>query len=108
MTLQNDMTIEGKATFNVGSAFYNPNAETVRDLAILAAAVYRCDRGHLRVLDAMAGCGVRSLRYVLESQADFVWANDSNSDIQTVLRENLARSLKAEQYQISDRDAIRV
>ncbi|MER3431920.1 MAG: tRNA (guanine-N1)-methyltransferase [Leptolyngbya sp. ERB_1_1] len=102
------MTIEGKATFNVGSAFYNPNAETVRDLAILAAAVYRCDRGHLRVLDAMAGCGVRSLRYVLESQADFVWANDSNSDIQTVLRENLARSLKAEQYQISDRDAIRV
>jgi len=102
------MTIEGKATFNTGSAFYNPNAETVRDLAVLAAAVYRRDRGRLRVLDAMAGCGVRSLRYVLESQADFVWSNDSNSDIQTVLRSNLARSLKVEQYQISDQDAIRV
>ncbi|MBW4442754.1 MAG: tRNA (guanine-N1)-methyltransferase [Plectolyngbya sp. WJT66-NPBG17] len=102
------MTIEGKATFAIGSAFYNPDAEIVRDLAVLAAAVDRRDRGSLRVLDAMAGCGVRSLRYVLESQADFVWANDSNSDIQTVLQENLTRSLNAEQYQISDRDAIRV
>ncbi len=102
------MTIEGKATFNIGSAFYNPKAEIVRDLAVLAAAVYRRDRGTLRVLDAMAGCGVRSLRYVLESQADFVWANDSNSDIQNVLRENLARWLKPDQYKVSDRDAIRV
>lgn len=102
------MTIEGKATFNIGSAFYNPNAETVRDLAVLLAAVYRQHHGHLRVLDAMAGCGVRSLRYVLESQADFVWANDSNSDIQAVLSENLARSLRSEQYRVSDRDAIRV
>lgn len=102
------MTIEGKATFTIGSAFYNPNAETVRDLAVLAAAVYRRDRRQLRILDAMAGCGVRSLRYVLESQADFVWANDSNSDIQAVLSENLAQSLKTEQYQVSDRDAIRV
>lgn len=101
------MTIEGKATFTIGSAFYNPNAETVRDLAVLAAAVYRRDRGSLRVLDAMAGCGVRSLRYAIESQADFVCANDSNPDIQAVLRENLAQ-LSPERYQISDRDAIRV
>lgn len=101
------MTIEGKATFNIGSAFYNPKAETVRDLAVLAAAIYRRDRGSLRVLDAMAGCGVRSLRYALESEADFVWANDSNTDIQTVLSENLAQ-LSPKQYQISDRDAIRV
>lgn len=99
--------LEGKATFEVGSAFYNPKAEMVRDLAILAAAIYRRDRGHLRVLDAMAGCGVRSLRYTLESQADFVWANDSNSDIQDILHQNLAQ-LKSTQYRISDRDAIRV
>lgn len=102
------MTIEGKAKFNIGSAFYNPNAETVRDLAVLAAAVYRRNHGRLRVLDAMAGCGVRSLRYVLESEADFVWANDSNSDIQTALQENLSNALNGKQYRISDRDAIRV
>jgi tRNA (guanine26-N2/guanine27-N2)-dimethyltransferase len=102
------MTIEGKAKFNIGSAFYNPNAETVRDLAVLAATVYRRNHGHLRVLDAMAGCGVRSLRYVLESEADFVWANDSNSDIQAVLSENLSNALKIEQHRVSDRDAIRV
>jgi tRNA (guanine26-N2/guanine27-N2)-dimethyltransferase len=101
------MTIEGKATFEIGSAFFNPKAETARDLAILAAAVYRRDRGNLRVLDAMAGCGVRSLRYALESNADFVWANDSNSDIREVLKSNLAQ-LDAERYQLSDRDAIRV
>lgn len=97
---------EGKATFQVGKAFYNPQAEVVRDLGVLAAAVYRHDRGRLRVLETMAGCGVRSLRYALESGADFVWANDSNPDGQAMLRENLTQSVTS--FRVSDRDALRV
>lgn len=99
---------EGKAEFQVGTAFYNPQAEVVRDLGVLAAAVYRGNYQRLRVLDAMAGCGVRSLRYILESNADRVWANDSNADIQLILQQNLSRSLLPDRYQISDRDAMRV
>jgi tRNA (guanine26-N2/guanine27-N2)-dimethyltransferase len=54
---------EGKATFTLGSAFYRPQSAIARDLAVLAAAVYRQRHGQLRVLDAMTGCGVRPLRY---------------------------------------------
>jgi tRNA (guanine26-N2/guanine27-N2)-dimethyltransferase len=54
----------------VGQAFYRRETETARDLGVLAAAIYRRERGQLRVLDAMAGCGMRSLRYYLESGAD--------------------------------------
>jgi tRNA (guanine26-N2/guanine27-N2)-dimethyltransferase len=108
MTLESSWITEGKAEFQVGNAFFNAKAQMVRDLGVLAAALYRQERGQLRVLDGMAACGVRSLRYVLESQADFVWANDSNPDIQATLRENLSRSLPDEQFRISDRDALRV
>ena len=64
---------EGKARFRVGDAFYNPRSKYVRDLAILAATIYRQDRGILRILDALAGCGVRSLRYYRESSADYLY-----------------------------------
>ncbi|MEM9163982.1 MAG: tRNA (guanine-N1)-methyltransferase, partial [Cyanobacteria bacterium P01_F01_bin.4] len=64
---------EGKACFRVEQAFYRPKSKLGRDLAILAATVYRQERGQLRVLDAMTGCGVRPLRYQLEAGADWVW-----------------------------------
>ena len=63
---------EGQAHFHVGQAFYRVQSRMGRDLAVLAAAVDRRERGVLRVLDAMSGCGVRSLRYALEARADFV------------------------------------
>jgi tRNA (guanine26-N2/guanine27-N2)-dimethyltransferase len=50
---------EGKARFYVEDAFYRPHSQVGRDLAVLAAAVYHQQRGQLRVLDAMTGCGVR-------------------------------------------------
>ncbi len=98
---------EGKAEFQVGTAFYNPQAQVVRDLGVLAASVYQRNHQRLRVLDVMAGCGVRSLRYTLESNADSVWANDSNTDIQPILHQNLS-ALHRDRYRISDRDAMRV
>lgn len=98
---------EGKATFAVGESFYRPQSAIARDLAVLAAAVYRQRHGHLRVLDAMTGCGVRPLRYGLEAGADWVWANEGNPDLASILRQNLA-ALPASACQITHQDANQV
>ncbi|PZD74610.1 tRNA (guanine(26)-N(2)/guanine(27)-N(2))-dimethyltransferase [Acaryochloris thomasi RCC1774] len=82
---------EGQVTFEVRNAFYRSTSQTARDLGVLAAAVYRQNHPSLRVLDAMAGCGVRSLRYAVESKADWVWANDANPEVAPVLSLNLAQ-----------------
>lgn len=50
---------ERGAAFTPGAAFYRGESAQARDLAVLAAAVYKRRRGQLRVLDAMAGSGVR-------------------------------------------------
>jgi tRNA (guanine26-N2/guanine27-N2)-dimethyltransferase len=100
--------IEGRVKFEVGSAFYNPKSQIVRDLGVLAAEVYRRDRGQLRVLDAMAGCGVRSLRYWLESSADWVRANEGNPELGETLRANLAEAIALGQGQITHENADRV
>ena len=98
---------EGKATFALGAAFYRPQSVIARDLAMLAAAVYRQRHGRLQVLDAMTGCGVRPLRYVLEAGADWVWANEGNPDLAKVLQANLA-VLPAATYRLTHQDANRV
>ncbi len=46
--------------------------------------------GPVRVLDAMAGCGIRALRYGLEAGAEAVWANDADPDRLPLLQRNLA------------------
>ncbi|MDJ0717104.1 MAG: tRNA (guanine-N1)-methyltransferase [Prochloraceae cyanobacterium] len=99
---------EGKAKFLVGNAFYRPASKIVRDLGVLAAAIYKSDTGNLRVLDAMTGCGVRSLRYWLESGANWIWANDSNPDLGNIVRQNLAPAIAAGCTQITHRDANRI
>jgi len=85
---------EENLNFEVGSAFYRPQMRYVRDLGVLAAIVYRQQTGHLRVLEPMSGCGIRSLRYGLEAGADWIWANDGNSEIQGILRSNLEQHLE--------------
>lgn len=84
------MTTEGLAQFRVGAAFFRPQTRPVRDLGVLMAAHHKHTTGRLRVLDAMAGCGVRSLRYWQESQADWVWVNEGNPDLHPLLTENLS------------------
>ncbi len=79
-----------------------------RDLGVLAAAIYRADTGRLRVLDAMAGCGVRSLRYWQESGADWVWTNEGNPDIGPTLRINLEEAIASQSCQLTHLDANRV
>lgn len=103
-----DFTIEGKAQFHIGNAFYRPKSQITRDLGVLAAAIYKSDTGHLRVIDAMTGCGVRALRYWLESGADWIWANDSNPEIKPLLENNLKEAIAAKQCQLAFIDANRI
>jgi len=96
---------EGKARFYVEGAFYRPHSQVGRDLAVLAAAIYRQQRGELRVLDAMTGCGVRPLRYQLEAGADWVWANEGNPELADLLTTNLTAGLRSRSYRITHQDA---
>jgi tRNA (guanine26-N2/guanine27-N2)-dimethyltransferase len=99
---------EGAAQFQVGASFYRPASRLSRDLGVLAARCYRQQAGRLRVLDGMTGCGVRSLRYALEAEAEWVWANDADPTVAEVLQTNLAAQLPTHQYQISHQDLRRL
>ena len=99
---------EEKATFLVGKAFYNPQSKFVRDLGILAAAIYKQDYGSLKVLDTLAGTGVRSLRYYLESNADYIWVNEGNYQLSSIIQQNLSLGLAPEHFKLTHRDAHRV
>ena len=98
---------EGKAKFQTANAFYNPQSKLVRDLGILAAIIYKQDQGRLKVLDALAGSGVRSLRYLLESRADYVWVNEGNPSHSLILQQNLALAIADKQCHITHQDAHR-
>lgn len=84
---------EGKAHFSTGDAFFRSSSRMGRDLAILAAIVYKSRYGQLRVIDAMTGCGVRPLRYLLEAEANAVWANEGNGDLRSLVQSNLSQGL---------------
>lgn len=94
---------EGKAEFTIANAFYRPESRIVRDLGVLAATVYRRETGNLRVLDGMTGTGVRTLRYSLESGAEWIHANDGNPEIQPVLEENLQELSQQQRVKITYR-----
>ncbi|WP_084448948.1 N2,N2-dimethylguanosine tRNA methyltransferase [Picosynechococcus sp. PCC 7117] len=82
---------ERSIQFQVDGGFYRAHSRIVRDLGVLAAAVYRQNQGQLRVLDGLSATGVRSLRYYQEAQADWVWANEGNPDLLETLTTNLRR-----------------
>ncbi|XP_076884018.1 tRNA (guanine(26)-N(2))-dimethyltransferase-like [Bidens hawaiensis] len=75
--------------FQTGNTFFRHESATGRDLGVLAAALYKKSNNSLRVLDAMCGCGIRSLRYLAEAKADFVLANDANEECNGVIVSNL-------------------
>ncbi|MEO0408839.1 MAG: tRNA (guanine-N1)-methyltransferase [Cyanobacteria bacterium P01_A01_bin.135] len=96
---------EGAARFRTEGTFYRATSALSRDLGVLAALDYRQRQGELSVLDAMSGCGVRSLRYWLESGADEIWANDSNPEVGPTLRHNLREAIAKGNCRITHRDA---
>ncbi|XP_056165016.1 uncharacterized protein LOC115684957 isoform X3 [Syzygium oleosum] len=94
--------------FETGGTFYRRESAVGRDLGVLAAALHRRSGPQLRVLDAMCGCGIRSLRYLLEAGADFVLANDANDDNRGVVARNLARVSGEGRWAVSSNEANRV
>ena len=91
--LQADLLTEGEAVLRLGGGFFRPESRPSRDLGVLLARQL-CQQqeppARLRVLDLMAGCGIRALRYGLEAAATEVWANDADPDRLPALRANLA------------------
>jgi len=84
---------EGNVRFQVGNAFYNPHSKLVRDLGVLTASIEQEAKDSFRILDALGGCGVRSLRYWQESQADYIWINEGNPDHNSIISQNLASAI---------------
>ena len=88
---------EGAAQLALGAGFFRPESRPSRDLGVLLAGVLGEGAlaegpepaAGLSVLDLMAGCGIRSLRYGLEAGAQLVWANDADGDRLPGLRANL-------------------
>ena len=85
---------EGLARLQLGAGFFRPESRPARDLGVLlvrllAAAAADGDPP-LEVLDLMAGCGIRGLRYGLEGGAAAVWVNDADGDRLPLLQANLA------------------
>ncbi|WP_411876275.1 N2,N2-dimethylguanosine tRNA methyltransferase [Vulcanococcus limneticus] len=90
---------EGSVQLDTGSGFFRPDSRPGRDLGVLLvrhlarernAARAELPEAGLRVLDAMAGCGIRALRYGQEAGATAVWANDADRDRLPLLEANLA------------------
>nr|GMC63788.1 tRNA (guanine(26)-N(2))-dimethyltransferase [Ipomoea batatas]GME12692.1 tRNA (guanine(26)-N(2))-dimethyltransferase [Ipomoea batatas] len=95
--------------FDVGDTFFRHESATGRDLGVLSAALRKKSEGSLRVLDAMCGCGIRSLRYLVEAEADFVLANDANDCIRGIILGNLSRvSGDGSRWEVTHSDATRV
>lgn len=82
---------KGASILETGETFFRHESAKGRDLGVLAASLYNQSKGKLRVLDALCGCGIRSLRYLMEAKADFVLANDANDEHRRVILENLKR-----------------
>ena len=84
------MRNERGVQFLVGSSFYREESAVGRDLACLAAAVYKKENGRLHVLDALSGSGIRAARYLAHCEADFVWANDACDNLDPLIAQNLS------------------
>ncbi|KAG8380964.1 hypothetical protein BUALT_Bualt06G0071200 [Buddleja alternifolia] len=96
-------------SFDVGDTFFRHESSTGRDLGVLSAAIYKKSHNALRVLDAMCGCGIRSLRYLAEADADFVLANDANPDYGEIISGNLEKAgMGKERWDVKHSDANRV
>ena len=82
---------EAGASLLLGEGFFRPESRPSRDLGVLLARwLAHQPPQQLTVLDLMAGCGIRSLRYGREAGASAIWANDADPLRLPLLRRNLA------------------
>ncbi|KAI7837842.1 hypothetical protein COHA_008330 [Chlorella ohadii] len=108
--------VERGVPFQLGhKAFYRPQSCFSRDLAVLSAVVHRRQQQQqqqqqqrqqrdgggaaplppLHVCDAMAGSGVRSMRYLLQAGADYVLCNEGDPANAACLHGNLSSAAAA-------------
>jgi tRNA (guanine26-N2/guanine27-N2)-dimethyltransferase len=80
---------EGLARLELGAGFFRVESRPSRDLTVRLARL-QAGRGRLRLLDLMAGCGIRSLRCGLEADTALIWANDADPERLPLLQRNLA------------------
>ena len=84
---------EGQARLDPGPGFFRPDSRPARDCGVLLLrwlAQQKGDAEPLAVLDGLAGCGIRALRYGLEAHATEIWANDADPDRLRLLQGNLS------------------
>ncbi|WP_254216665.1 N2,N2-dimethylguanosine tRNA methyltransferase [Synechococcus sp. CCY 9618] len=98
---------EGLALVETGGGFFRPASRPARDFGVLLVRGLAGRSGGCgaRVLDGMAGCGIRALRYGLEGGATAVWANDADPDRLPLLARNLARLPASLERQVSAQTA---
>ncbi|KAK9827781.1 hypothetical protein WJX74_001934 [Apatococcus lobatus] len=89
-----------------GSAFYRPESAQARDLAVLAVRTQLKASGaqKFRVLDALAGSGIRTARYLQQISVTEVWSNDINPANREIMLANASASLQAQR--LGDGNAI--
>lgn len=93
-----DHYCEGAASLRLGEGFFRADSRPARDLGVLLLAdrvAARDPQAAVAVLDGMAGCGIRPLRYGLEALAGHAgavrfWVNDADPDRLALLQANLA------------------
>ena len=95
---------EGLATVETGPGFFRPDSRPARDLTVLLAR-WLAREGRLRLLDLMAGCGIRGLRCGLEAGAQEIWVNDADPDRLDLLQRNLAALKDRTRLRLSVRTA---
>jgi tRNA (guanine26-N2/guanine27-N2)-dimethyltransferase len=80
--------------------FYNPAMELNRDLSILLAqAVVAKAKSGLKILDGLAGSGVRGIRIGKEVQGEFeVFINDRNEEAWKLIKRNIALNKLSNAY----------
>ncbi len=78
--------------FSDKKAFYNPDAELVRDISVAALAVFQKSFGKpISVCDALSATGIRGLRYAKEvSGIKEVFLNDSNPIAVHAIKKNIS------------------
>ncbi len=96
--------MEGFAELDLGSGFFHKGARTARDFSVLLArqqfVAKKYSRKTLRWLDLMSGCGIRALRWGLESTGlglnerltkrhIEIWVNDADPQRSILIEKNM-------------------
>jgi tRNA (guanine26-N2/guanine27-N2)-dimethyltransferase len=95
---------EGAVRLQPGGGFFRPESRPSRDYGVLLAR-HLGAAGPVRMLDAMAGCGIRGLRCAVEGGIHSLWSNDADPDRLPLLEANLSACPVAMELRLSSHTA---